>query len=60
MPVEKDLLELIVCPACHGELIEKPDSAGLKCTSCRRVYPIVDEIPVLIVDEAVIEDERSE
>ena len=60
MALAKDLLDLLVCPACGGELIEKPAAAGLKCTECRRVYPIVDEIPVLIVEEAVIEDERLE
>lgn len=57
MPIEKDLLEILVCPACRGKLNEKADQSGLKCASCKRVYPIVDEIPVLIVDEAKIEDD---
>jgi uncharacterized protein len=57
MPIEKDLLELLVCPACRNKLNEKADGSGLKCMNCKRVYPIVDEIPVLIVDEAQIEDD---
>jgi uncharacterized protein len=35
----------------------KRDGGGLKCVSCRRVYPIRDEIPVMLIDEAVIEEE---
>lgn len=59
MPIEKDLLEILVCPACRGKLNEKGDESGLKCANCKRVYPIVDEIPVLIVDEAQIEDDAA-
>jgi uncharacterized protein YbaR (Trm112 family) len=34
----------------------KPDGSALKCVECRRVYPIRDDIPVMLVDEAKIED----
>lgn len=47
----------MVCPACHGKLVEKRDASGLKCEACRRVYPIIDQIPDMIVEEAHIEDE---
>jgi uncharacterized protein YbaR (Trm112 family) len=57
MPIEKDLLDLMVCPACHGKLVEKSDASGLKCDACKRVYPIIDQIPCVIVDKAQIEDE---
>jgi len=57
MPIEKDLLDMLVCPACRSKLNEKADGSGLKCADCKRVYPIVDEIPVMIVDEAHIEDD---
>jgi len=53
--IAKDLLELLVCPECRQSLIEKPDGSSLKCTACHRVYPVRDEIPILLVDEAVIE-----
>jgi uncharacterized protein len=35
-----------------------PDGGGLKCVNCRRIYPIRDEIPVMLIDEAVIEEEN--
>ena len=34
----------------------KPDESGLKCTQCKRVYPIRDDIPVMLIDEAKIEE----
>jgi hypothetical protein len=34
----------------------KADGSGLKCVQCRRVYPIRDEIPVMLIDEAKVED----
>jgi uncharacterized protein YbaR (Trm112 family) len=38
----------------------KADGESLKCVECRRVYPIRDDIPVMLIDEATIEDERTE
>ena len=57
MPISPDLLETLICPACQARLKLKPDGSGLKCVNCFRVYPIRDEIPVVIVDEATIEDD---
>jgi uncharacterized protein YbaR (Trm112 family) len=34
----------------------KPDGTGLKCPKCKRVYPIEDDIPVMLIDKAVIEE----
>lgn len=56
MAISKELLEILVCPQCKGDLELKPDSSGLKCLQCRRVYPIRDDIPVMLIDEATIED----
>ena len=56
MAISEQLLEILVCPACHVKLELKPDGNGLKCVSCRRVYPIRDDIPVMLIDEAVIEE----
>ena len=56
MAVSKDLLEILVCPQCKAAVQLKPDGSGLKCVECHRVYPIRDDIPVMLVDEAKIED----
>jgi uncharacterized protein len=53
--IAKDLLEILVCPACKQALDyrEKPES--LKCRQCHRVYAVKDDIPIMLVDEATIE-----
>jgi uncharacterized protein len=56
MPINKDLLAILVCPLCKAALDLKPDESGLKCTKCHRVYPIRDEVPVMMSDEAPIEE----
>ena len=57
MAISEQLLEILVCPADHGKLELRPDGIGLKCVSCKRVYPIRDDIPVMLIDEATIEEE---
>lgn len=56
MAISKDLLEILVCPLCKAALELKQDENGLKCVKCKRVYPIRDDIPVMLVDEARIEN----
>ena len=56
MPINPEILEILVCPACKNKVEPKPDEIDLKCVSCKRVYPIVDDIPVMLVDEAKIEE----
>ena len=56
MVIKSELLEIYACPACHAKIEVKADGSGLKCVACHRVYPIRDEIPVLIVEEASIEE----
>ena len=58
MPISEQLLEILVCPACRARVEMKPDGTGLKCVVCKRVYPIRDDIPVMLIDEAKIEDEQ--
>ena len=54
MNIDQSLLDIIVCPDCHGEL--QPQESGgaeeLVCTACGLAYPVRDDIPVLLVDEA--------
>ena len=56
MAISKDLLEILVCPLCKAQVELKPDQSGLKCVECKRVYPIREDIPVMLVDEARIEE----
>jgi uncharacterized protein YbaR (Trm112 family) len=58
MAISDDLLEILACPACKAKVELKPDGSGLKCTECKRVYPIRDDIPVMLIDEAAVENEE--
>lgn len=58
MAISPELLEILACPVCKAKVDMKPDGSGLKCRECKRVYPIRDEIPVMLVDEATIEHEE--
>jgi uncharacterized protein YbaR (Trm112 family) len=59
MPVAPELLEILVCPLCKAPLltVSTAGGEGLKCTQCRRVYPIREDIPVMMIDEATIDPE---
>ena len=54
MNIDQQLLSIIVCPACHGELAPTTSGGGdeLVCQGCGNAYPVRDDIPVLLVDEA--------
>jgi uncharacterized protein len=56
MAISKELLDILVCPICKAALDVKADESGLKCVECHRVYPIREGIPVMLVDEARIEE----
>jgi uncharacterized protein len=57
MAVSQELLEILVCPLCKTPVKLTPDGKGLKCSTCHRVYPVRDDIPVMLIDEARIEPE---
>jgi uncharacterized protein YbaR (Trm112 family) len=52
MNLDPALLEIIVCPDCHGDLAVDEAASELVCTACGLAYPVKDDIPVLLVDEA--------
>jgi uncharacterized protein YbaR (Trm112 family) len=53
MPVDKELLDILACPKCKGKLILENDQSGLICNACMLKYRIEDEIPVMLIDEAI-------
>ncbi len=55
MAVSQELLDILACPMCKTPVKLTGDKQGLKCSTCGRVYPIRDDIPVMLVDEARIE-----
>jgi hypothetical protein len=55
MAVDPVLLDILVCPKCLKPVTLVNDDTGLKCGECHRVYPIKDDIPVMLVDEATVE-----
>jgi uncharacterized protein YbaR (Trm112 family) len=54
--LSKELLEILACPECKEKVLLNPDGTGLKCVECHRVYPIRDDIPIMLIDEAQIEE----
>jgi len=52
VPLNPRLLEILRCPVCREAVTPLPADAGLECTGCHRVYPIVDGIPVMLAEEA--------
>ncbi len=52
MDLDPSLLEILACPACHAPLEADHAASRLVCTGCGLRYPVRDDIPVLLVDEA--------
>ncbi len=54
MPVDERLLEILACPVCKTAVTEVRDAAGewLHCAACGRSYPVRDNVPVMLIDEA--------
>jgi uncharacterized protein YbaR (Trm112 family) len=52
MAISAELLAILVCPVCKGELAYRPEKPSLDCTACALSYPVREDIPVMLVDEA--------
>jgi len=52
MGISKELLEILDCPKCKGEVHLNPTEDGLICDRCRLLYEIREEIPIMLIDEA--------
>jgi uncharacterized protein YbaR (Trm112 family) len=57
--IDPKILDILACPLCKTGVKLTADEKGLKCVQCHRVYPIKEDIPIMLIDEATIEPERS-
>ena len=48
--IDKELLKILACPACKKDVVL--DNDKIVCTKCGRRYPIKDDIPIMLIDEA--------
>ena len=53
MALNKELLEILACPKCKGDLELTKEEDGLICHQCKLVYPIKEEIPIMLIEEAI-------
>jgi uncharacterized protein YbaR (Trm112 family) len=53
MAIDQELLAILACPKCKGEIRMTETGDGLTCGACRLKYPITDDIPIMLIDEAV-------
>jgi uncharacterized protein len=56
MAIPQFALDILVCPVCKTKVELLSDESGLKCVSCHRIYPVRDGIPVMMPEEAKVED----
>ncbi len=52
MSIDKELLDILACPKCKGEIVLTEEKDSLVCEACKLKYPIKDDIPVMLIDEA--------
>lgn len=52
MPIDKELLDILACPKCKGNLILTKSQDGLTCNACALKYHIKDDIPIMLIDKA--------
>jgi uncharacterized protein YbaR (Trm112 family) len=52
MAISKELLDILACPKCKGDLVLNEQQDGLICNACRLVFPIRVDIPIMLIDEA--------
>lgn len=53
MPINKELLDILACPKCKGNVHLNEKEDGIICDSCKLMYPIRDDIPIMLIDEAI-------
>lgn len=53
MAISQELLDILACPKCKGDIYLDQSGDGLICDACRLKYPIRDDIPIMLIDEAI-------
>lgn len=53
MAISTELLDILACPKCKGDIRLTKAQDGLVCENCKLLYPIKDDIPVMLIDEAI-------
>lgn len=53
MTIDKELLDILACPKCKGDIYLNEKGDGLICDACKLMFPIKDDIPVMLIDEAI-------
>jgi uncharacterized protein YbaR (Trm112 family) len=53
MALNPELLEILACPQCKGDIYLNETEDGLICDACRLIYEIKDDIPIMLIDEAI-------
>lgn len=59
MAVDERLLAILVCPKCKGDLVLTEQSDGLICHGCKLKYEIKDDIPIMLIDQAIPLDDAG-
>lgn len=54
--INKELLDILACPLCKTEVKYDKKNSWLKCVKCKRKYPVKDDIPIMLVDEAITDE----
>ena len=52
MAISPELLEILACPKCKGDIYVNETDDGLICDHCKLLYEIKDDIPIMLIDEA--------
>ena len=57
MPIDKELLEILACPACKSDVTYNEEKQQICCTNpqCRRKYPVKNDIPVMLIEESIVD-----
>ncbi len=59
MAINERLLAILVCPKCKGDLVLTENSDGLICNACKLKYEIKDDIPIMLIDQAIPLDQAG-